>query len=328
MFRTGIRTGQGKTTARVPRILLLAFLAVFLLAGCGEDDGDDVKREQVLYINYLNSDEDGFLKEEYDGEMLPVEDMMDELMTRMQVPPEDVPCSALLPDRVKLQRRVLENGLLTMDFSEEYEKMESTREVLARAGIVRTMVQIPEVSEVLFTVDGKPAHTPAGVELGVMNADSFVEDAGKQINAIQHTAINLYFTDLEGDSLTKEARSIYYSASKPLEWAIVERVIAGPKVQGNFPTVPAATQIISVSSSGGICYVNLTQSFLSNTLVIGEKIPIYSIVNSVTDNCRDVTAVQISVDGDSNIIFRQETDLSKPFEPDWSLVVENREDEK
>jgi germination protein M len=100
----------------------------------------------------------------------------------------------------------------------------------------------------------------------------------------------------------------------------VERIIAGPKVEGNYPTVPPTTQIISVSSAGGICYVNLTQTFVANALNINEKLPVYSIVNSIIDNCRDVTGVQFAIDGDSNIIFRQETDLTKPLEANMELV--------
>lgn len=305
----------------LPRIFAAVLLACVFLGGCG--GGGNVSRTGKSYfVCYLNSEEDGLEKRSYEGEELPAEEMIDEFIRLMQTVPDNAEYSPLIPGNVRLLRRTLENGRLTVDFSAEYERMDNTREVLVRAGIVRTLVQIDEVSEVLFTVEGGPAHTPSGRLLGLMNADSFVEDAGKQINAIQHATINLYFANSDGTALKREARSIYYSASKPLEWAIVERIIAGPKVPDNYPTVPGNTQIISVSSSNGICYVNLTQSFITNALPIGEKLPIYSIVNSITDNSRDITAVQISVDGDSNLIFRTETDLNRQYEPDMGLVQE------
>ena len=100
----------------------------------------------------------------------------------------------------------------------------------------------------------------------------------------------------------------------------VERIIAGPKVDGNYPTVPANTQIISVTSANGICYVNLNQTFLTNALNIEEQIPIYSIVNSLIDDCKDIDQVQFSVEGDSGIIFKQTMDLSHPYEADYTLV--------
>ncbi len=311
-----------RTIRRAAAVLPAAFCAVSLW-GCGQTESSDRGSGYKVYVSYLNSEEDGIYKKEYEGSAGTQEELRDDLIALLQYAPENEEYTTLLPDSVKLQRQTLENKVLTLDFSPEYEEMDSTREVLARAGIVRTMVQLEDVSAVYFTVDGEPAHSPSGVELGVMDADSFVEDAGKQINAIQHNAINLYFANEDGTALHREARSIYYSASKPLEWAIVERIIAGPKVEGNFPTVPVTTQIISVSTAGGICYVNLTQTFVTNALNMDERLPVYSIVNSVTDNCRDVTAVQIAVDGDSSIIFRQQTDLSKPFEPDMDLVEES-----
>ena len=91
-------------------------------------------------------------------------------------------------------------------------------------------------------------------------------------------------------------------------------------MEGNYPTVPGNTQIISVSSANGICYVNLNQTFLANALNIDERIPVYSIVNSLVNNCRDIQQVQISVEGESSLIFKQSMDLSHPYEADYTLV--------
>lgn len=186
--------------------------------------------------------------------------------------------------------------------------------------MVRTLVQVDGVSYVTFTVEGKDAVTPGGEVLGPMNADSFVEDSGRQINAILNQTIRLYYTNESGSALRTEGRSIYYSASKPLEWAIVERVIAGPKETGNYPTVPSNTQIISVTSSNGICYVNLNSSFTEGALSIDPRVSIYSIVNSVVDNCEGIDRVQIAIEGESSVVYRDAVDLSVPLEADMSLV--------
>ena len=226
----------------------------------------------------------------------------------------------LLPPDVTINSYSFSGGLLTLDFGKNYQSLESTREVLARAGIVRTMVQIDEVENIRFTIDGREAVNGDGLRLTIMNADSFVEDAGKTINAIQHTMINLYFASGDGKSLKLESRSIYYSASKPLEWAIVERIIAGPLVKGNYPTVPANLQIMGVTCSNGVCYVNLNQTFIQNQLTVDEKIPIYSIVDSICDNCPEVKEVQFAIDGESDVVFRHTMDLSRTYSADRSLI--------
>ena len=299
---------------------LAALLFASLLCGCGSNEAGDADPSEY-FVWYLSDAADCLEKRAYDGGTGSMDEILDGFLNRFRhVDDENADYGPLLTSDVSINSVTVENGLITLDFSAEYEKLDSVREVLVRAGIVRTLVQLSEVKEVLFTVNGKTGRTPGGRELEVMTEDSFIENSGQQINAIQHTAINLYFADEAGTSLRRESRSIYYSANKPLEWAIVERIIAGPKVSGNYSTVPSATQIISVTSANDICYVNLTQAFLTNALNVGELLPVYSIVNSITDNCSDINAVQLLVEGNSEFTFRQEVDLSHPLEPDMSLV--------
>ena len=315
---------NGKKAAGRAAALLLA--AVLILSGVfcvSAADSSSVQEEEQgknITIYYLNEDGNGLYPLEIsmaDGDL---HARLQTLFQQLAGVPEKTPCQPLLPPEVIIRSYSFSSGLLTLDFSKEYQKLESTREVLARAGIVRTLVQLDEIDYIRFTIGGKDAVNGDGLNLGIMNADSFVEDAGKTINAIQHTQINLYFASKKGDSLNLESRSIYYSASKPLEWAIVERIIAGPLVEGNYPTVPATLQIMGVTCANGVCFVNLNQTFEVNQLSVDEKIPIYSIVNSICDNCPEVKEVQFAIDGDSNVIFRQNMDLSKTYRADMTLV--------
>lgn len=56
----------------------------------------------------------------------------------------------------------------------------------------------------------------------------------------------------------------------------------------------------------------LILSFLTDALSIDGNLIVYSIVNSLTE-LPDVQRVQIMVDGDSNIVFR-DISLSSPLE--------------
>lgn len=100
---------------------------------------------------------------------------------------------------------------------------------------------------------------------------------------------------------------------------MTERLIAGPKVENNYAAVPAATHILSVSSSGGTCYVNLDSAFLSEMPGVDGRVTVYSIVNSLVEDC-GVTEVQISVEGETSLIYRGAVDLSVPIYADLSLV--------
>jgi germination protein M len=187
------------------------------------------------------------------------------------------------------------------------------------------LMQIKEVNGVVFTVKGKPIKNSKGDEIGVMTADTFIEDTGRQINNYQHASINLYFATENGKGLRKESRSIYYSASMPLEWAVVERLIAGPKSRGNYAVIPVNTHIISVVSSDGVCYVNLDEAFRSKVLAVDERVTIYAIVNSLIEDC-NVNAVQISIAGETDVDFGNGIRLNQPFTADRSLVVEQVEE--
>ena len=58
-------------------------------------------------------------------------------------------------------------------------------------------------------------------------------------------------------------------------------MLKGPKTEGLKPTLSSNTKILGVSIIEGICYVNLDKSFLSDSMDVQEKLPIYSIVNSL-----------------------------------------------
>ncbi len=304
---------------------LLAGCMLLALSGCGQKKSVVIKKDGT-YLYYLSKEGSSLLPVEYEFNDNDTDAAVEDLLYHlMNVDADEKPQGqCALPENVRILSYDLTDGVLTIDFSAEYHRLEKTREVLTRAAFVRTLLQVGEIENVCFTIDGSPATDASGNVIGMMNTETFVENA-KQINAYQHVAINLYFTDDSGTMLKKESRSIYYSSSKPLEWAIVERLIAGPKVAGNKATIPASTQILSVTNSEETCYVNLSKSFLTDALSVDEEIPIYSIVNSICDNCKSVKKVQFSIESDTDVTFRENMTLSKVYVPETSLL-ETKED--
>ena len=76
---------------------------------------------------------------------------------------------------------------------------------------------------------------------------------------------------------------------------------------------------MGVSIVEGVCYVNLDKTFLSDPMNIQEKLPIYSIVNSLMDACK-IHGVKISVEGETKVTFRESMNLDKLYKADYSLV--------
>ena len=158
-----------------------------------------------------------------------------------------------------------------------------------------------------------------GKAIGLMNEDQFIENAGEEINAYRTADLTLYYTNETGDKLVSQRVPMEYNSNISLEKLIVERLIDGPPYEGAYPTIPANTRLVSVSVRDGICYVNLDAGFLETGYNVTESIPIYSIVNSLIRNT-DAQKVQISIDGETNRIFRESISFDTIFERNEELV--------
>ena len=165
-----------------------------------------------------------------------------------------------------------------------------TKEVLVRAAVVRTLVQLPDVSLVSITVEGNPLYDSKNNAVGWMNAEQFINNDGNEINTYELARVRLYFADESGTKLIAADREKHYSTNTPLERFVVEELIAGPsgRIDGLFPSVNAGTKIVNVTTKDGICYVNLDESFLTVVNNVSTEVSIYAIVNSPggTEQCQ------------------------------------------
>ncbi len=287
---------------------LLILLAAAVLPGCGE-----TRTESGRTYFYLGEQEDILLEMPFDSIVETTDGMVEECAGLLASEPSGTAGKPLLDKKCPITKYELNGEMLTLHFPETYYSMSKTREVLVRAGIVRSFVQIEGVERVQFMVGGSPLHDEEGTEIGPMRAESFIDNTAQQVNNYERDAVVLFFANEEGDGFVVESRAIYHSSSQPLEWAVVSRLIEGPKAEGSFATLNTDVEIISVSTAQNICYVNLSGSFLNNTLAVEDEIPVYSIVNSLVESCH-VSQVQISVEGDTKVLFRDSVDLSGLFE--------------
>lgn len=301
--------------------IISALLAAFLvlgLAGCDHLQGR--QESQQFYLFYINKDLNRLEEIPYEPESVETEAMIGDLIAKQAVrPEEDGDYILLLPEGTTILGYELEDETMILNLSSSYASMSASREILARAGLVRTFVQVPGVRRLKLQLNGSPLLDSSGREVGAMTRDSFVENSGKEINTYQSIAMKLYFTDESGSVLLPEERKVYYSSNVPLERAVVEEIVKGPKQDGHYPTLPAETNILSVTIQEGICYVNFDDSFTNSILSVQEEIPIYSIVNSLASVCH-VNKVQFSINGSSSVTFRKNMKLDQLFEQNLKLV--------
>lgn len=295
--------------------LLLVFTMIFSLTGCSL--GGKEKGEYQVY--YLNMDMTKIVPEEYDSSGSTGEELIVELLERLKSAPESSKLRQTVPTNVEVEWYQLINSRLYINFSEEYNELTPTEEVLIRAAIVKTVLQVSGVALVEFQVKGEPLLTHDGTMVGSMTSDSFVENPGEQINSSVEKTLTLYFANNDGTELVKETRIVHYSTNISMEKLVMEQLIEGPKKSGATATMPSGTKLISVTTVDGVCYVNLSDAFKNQSASITEEILLYSIVNSLTE-LSGITKVQLSINGDTKGTVRYSYDLSKMYERNFDLL--------
>lgn len=304
-------------------ILLAVFLACISLSGCTIEVVEENQQEEnasSYKIYSLNGDETELLEDEYKPKEENEEFMIRDLMQRLGKKAAEGEEINLLPKEVTINSYTAQDKVLIIDFNGQYSKMSRAREILVRAGIVKMFVQIPGIQSVRFTINGQDLVDSKNEKIGEMNADTFVEHSGKDMDSYRYDTFTLYFTDKTGTKLVVEKRNVYYKRNLSKERVVLEQLAKGPMVKGHYPTIPGTAQALDVAISDRICYVNMDQSFLDYALDVSEEIPIYSVVNSILSVC-EADKVQISVDGKSTGTFGKDMPLYNFYEKNEQLVA-------
>ena len=77
---------------------------------------------------------------------------------------------------------------------------------------------------------------------------------------------------------------------------------------------------MSISVKDGICYANFDENFLTQMYNVSTDVAIYSVVNSLME-LNNVNKVQISINGETDIMFRESVSLTTLFERNLDLVT-------
>lgn len=300
--------------------LVLALLMASL-TGCRSAEQAEEQSESGYVIYYLNQNETAVEKAAYEPDGTSAEELIDEFLGQLAQTPEDTGLKAVLTQDIAVSSRELENGQLSLHFGIGYQTMTGTREILTRMAVVCTLCQIPGVEYVSFLVGDNPLVDSKDTPIGPMNEDSFVENPGSTADDYAVITATLYFANESGDKLVPESVNISYSSNIPVERVVVEQLIKGPLTEDVYPTIPAETKLISISTKDGICYVNLDNGFLSQGYDVTEAVPIYSIVNSLT-SIPGVSKVQILINGETNLVYRESIRFDTIFERNLDIIEE------
>lgn len=281
---------------KIIRMLLLAVLVCVAAAGCSIETDKKEQENAKYHYYYINASETTLKKEAYEPKDETTDFMVRDLMQNISSRKTSEDGIALLPENVALNSYDFRGDTLVIDFSRQYLDMSRAREVLTRAGVAKTFLQIPEIQRVSFTIEGQDLTDSRNQKVGDMTSDSFLDFSGDDTDRYRYDTFTLYFTDESGTKLVEEERNIYYSRTLPKAQVVLEQLAEGPMEVGHFPVIPSDTVALNVAVADRICYINMNQAFREKKPEVAENVRMYAIVNSILDSC-EADKVQISIEG-------------------------------
>jgi len=305
---------RNRKKLRFAGILLLLLAAGCFSCGKKEEEAP----EGSMRIYYLGREETCLAYEIYLPDGQEQSGLLNEIIGKLQEPEEADHRSPLSFGTALLECRA-EEGICTLVMDEHYRELKPTTEVLLRAALVRTFAQVPGITGVVMQIGDEPLTDLSGAPIGIMTADTFVENEGTEINSYEKTTLHLYYADAEGTGLVDTQRTLVYNTNISLERLVVEELIQGPTEPGLNPVIPADTRIISVNVNEGTCYVNLSAEFLKTVETATPEVTVYAIVDSLAE-LPNVYRVQLMVGGESELLYRDLVNLSNPLSRNLDLV--------
>ena len=296
----------------------LLFITCVLCAGCGKINVQSGTSSGYM-VYYLNASGNQLVGNHYEPETTEKDALVQELLARLSTVPADLDCQSAMPSQVAKMTYRVEENVLHLYADANYALMNSVQEIMCRAALTKTLTQIPGIDYLTIYCGDQPIVDGAGNPVGMLSASDFV-DSIRDVNSFERTELTLYFANETGDQMVKENREVMRSTNTSVEKLIVEQLIAGPQTSSAYATLPKDVKLLNVSVNESVCSINLDAAFLNSTLEVKEYIPIYSIVNSLSE-LSTVSRVQIRINGSEDAVFRDLIPLNTVFERNFDYIV-------
>ncbi len=299
---------------------MLLLLAV-LLTGCkgqGERSMEEEK-DNRYQVFYLNTGMTRIMPLEYQAKTEETLDLIQELYNQLVNVPADFDGKSPLSSKTELLRFQWDSNVLYLYFDTSYTLMSPSQEILCRAALTKTLTQIEGVEYLNIYAGDQPLMDSQGNPVGMLGAGDFMENIS-DVNAFEKSELTLYFADTTGEYLVEETREVMHSINTSMERLIVEQLLEGPQREDLQATIPQDAKLLNISVTDNVCYLNFDSNFLNNPLGGKEELPLYSIVDSLTQ-LTTVNRVQFSINGSPAVMFRDTISLDTLFEQNMDYVI-------
>ncbi len=256
---------------------------------------------ETYTIYFADSDSRYLIAETREAILSENETAMAYLMRKLQDGPESSQLSGIIPEGTELLGISLDDGVCTLNFSQAFydNRTDDTYGAyMTIYGITNTLTGLDDVEAVRFLIEGEPLESYGVFSLAeplTQNANAIgpVRTAGGEVD------INIFVCSTDGQIWFAVPCRVKQTVSEPLAYAVTTQILDYEPPAGFSGLIPEGTQVLNISVSGSICYVDLSEEFIPNeNTEEAEWAAVQALVLSLTD-LDDISAVVLTIEGES-----------------------------
>ncbi len=301
---------------KIISVVLCAVLVVSLCSCMGKNKST---AELNIYFKNSQTNELTVEKVKYTDSQNTV-DMAKFAMVKLNDGPEKSGNVRTIPENTEVLGINVKNESATVDFSVDFNSYLGSDALLARFSVVRTLCDIPGITSVMITVEGKPLiSSSTGKEIGILSVKDIVSDIDTNVEQAQETTkVMLYFATSDATALKSEERKVTTQEALSIEKTIINELVKGPTSPELVGVIPNGTKLLSIETKDGVCYVNFSGDFVSKFSGGTGMLTVYSIVNSLC-SLESISGVQILIEGEKGQTFGDYV-FDEPIQVNYNLV--------
>lgn len=276
-------------------------------------DAYQVETDQMFTLYFPSEDRRYILPELREATLSENESAEAYLLRELMSGPQSHGLELLIPEGTELLGVSTTGGICSVNFSQEFYDNAFDEEYgiyTTIFGIVDTLTGLDSVDSVRFLKDGESVNG-----CGIMLLGEPISWDGRVIGSVQATGeeldVGFYMLQrITGESFQVPVR-IKQSSSAPAAEAVVEELLGFVPPQGFYNPIPSGTELLNISVSGSVCYLDLSQEFLPSGASREKELEaVWCLVYTLT-GLDMISSVALTVEGESGGL--NYVDLSQPL---------------
>ena len=278
------------------------------------DDSLSLRHEEFP-VYYASSDRRYLIKEAVTLRHTAPEELTMELLELLLTPPAGTTLRSAIPSGTRFLSVTLENGLCTVDVSEEFDTRRfyaMSAQCLSLLSVVNTLTALEEIDRVEITVEGDLL-----IRYGALSIpEPLVMDErciGPVRTGLGEMEAVLYLVHGSEGLLVAVPGRLRPGTSTTVPELVVRSLLADPGTNGIRSCIPAGTTLRSVKTENGICTVDLSGEYLNQ-----PENPDWSN--------RVLVATLCAIDGVKGVKILVNGAVPAEFEGNWTGVLTPNDD--